>query len=93
MGADLFESYVGSIIGTMVLGAAMVAGSFSNFNDFLGGLSPVLLPLILGAIGIGTSIIGTFLVRRRDGRTRKKALNAGEFTSGIDHGGSILLCD
>ena len=40
MGADLFESYVGSIIGTMVLGAAMVAGS-SNFADFLGGLSPV----------------------------------------------------
>ena len=45
MGADLFESYVGSIIGTMVLGAAMVAGS-ANFADFLGGLSPVFLPLI-----------------------------------------------
>ena len=38
MGADLFESYVGSIIGTMVLGAAMVAGA-TQFTDFLGGLS------------------------------------------------------
>ena len=45
MGADLFESYVGSIIGTMILGAAMVAGA-SNFQDELNGLSPVFLPLI-----------------------------------------------
>ena len=82
MGADIVESYVGSIIGTMVLGAAMVAGA-SNFNDFLGGLSPVLLPLILGAIGIGTSIIGTFLVRVRDGGDPQKALYAGEFTSAL----------
>ena len=59
MGADLFESYVGSIIGTMVLGAAMVSGA-TTFTDFLGGLSPVILPLILGAIGIVTSIMGTF---------------------------------
>ena len=80
MGADLFESYVGSIIGTMVLGAAMVAGS-SNFSDFLGGLSPVFLPLILGAVGIITSILGTFLVKVKDGGDPQKALNTGEFVS------------
>ena len=80
MGADLFESYVGSIIGTMVLGAAMVAGA-SNFSDFLGGLSPVILPLILGAVGIGTSILGTFLVKVKDGDDPQKALNTGEFAS------------
>ncbi len=80
MGADLFESYVGSIIGTMVLGAAMVAGA-ANFTDFLGGLSPVLLPLILGAVGIFTSIIGTFLVKVKEGDDPQKALNTGEFAS------------
>ena len=80
MGADLFESYVGSIIGTMVLGAAMVAGA-TTFTDFLGGLSPVVLPLILGAIGIVTSIMGTFLVKVKDGGDPQKALNTGEFAS------------
>ena len=80
MGADLFESYVGSIIGTMVLGAAMVAGA-SKFTDFLGGLSPVVLPLILGAVGIITSILGTFLVKVKDGDDPQKALNTGEFAS------------
>ena len=80
MGADLFESYVGSIIGTMVLGAAMVAGS-TDFIDFLGGMSPVFLPLILGAVGIITSILGTFLVKVGDGGDPQKALNTGEFVS------------
>ena len=77
MGADLFESYVGSIIGTMVLGAAMVAGS-TDFMDFLGRLSPVFLPLILGATGIITSIFGTFLVKVGDNGDPQKALNTGE---------------
>ena len=80
MGADLFESYVGSIIGTMVLGAAMVAES-PDFHDFLGGLSPVFLPLVLGAIGIGTSILGTFFVKVREGGDPQRALNIGEFGS------------
>ncbi|MBT5716358.1 MAG: sodium-translocating pyrophosphatase, partial [Opitutae bacterium] len=82
MGADLFESYVGSIIGTMILGAAMVAGA-TNFQDELNNLSPVFLPLILGAIGIVTSIIGTFLVKVKDGGDPHKALNQGEFASSI----------
>ena len=79
MGADLFESYVGSIIGTMVLGAVfMGTAGFELSNDF-GGLNAVLLPLVLAATGIVTSIIGTFFVKVGEGGDPQKALNRGEF--------------
>lgn len=82
MGADLFESYVGSIIGTMVLGAVFMASP--NFVDAFGGLSAILLPLALAATGIFTSIIGTFFVRVKEGGDPQRALNIGEFgSSGI----------
>ena len=81
MGADLFESYVGSIIGTMVLGAAF----FTTFNaaemDNFYGLSAVLLPLVLAGVGILTSIAGTFFVKVREGGDPHHALNIGEFGS------------
>ena len=81
MGADLFESYVGSIIGTMVIGAATIGtGAFLGDNDF-GGLNLVLLPLVLAAVGIVTSIIGTFFVRVKEGGDPQKALNTGEFVA------------
>ena len=82
MGADLFESYVGSIIGTMVLGAAFigVSSGFDATNDF-NGLNAVLLPLVLAGIGILTSIIGTFFVKVSEGGDPQKALNRGEFIS------------
>ena len=79
MGADLFESYVGSIIGTMVLGAAFV--TIPEFSGTLDGLGAVLLPLVLAAAGIVMSIIGTFFVRVKDGGSPHKALNTGEFGS------------
>ncbi|MBT8291861.1 MAG: sodium/proton-translocating pyrophosphatase, partial [Eudoraea sp.] len=60
MGADLFESFVGSIIGTMVLGAFI-------FTPEFGGLGAVYLPLVLAAVGIVMSIIGTFFVKVKDG--------------------------
>ncbi|MCB0688445.1 MAG: sodium-translocating pyrophosphatase [Saprospiraceae bacterium] len=91
MGADLFESYVGSIIGTMILGAAFIAvtgdGSTAamvggqNWADGFDGLSAVLLPLVLAGTGIITSIIGTFFVRVSEGGNPQKALNTGEFLS------------
>ena len=84
MGADLFESYVGSIIGTMVLGAAFIASAQIGgqaWADGFDGLSAVLLPLVLAAVGILTSIIGTFFVRVSDGGDPHKALNTGEFIS------------
>ena len=81
MGADLFESYVGSIIGTMVLGAAFMGlGGFETTNEF-GGLNAVLLPLVLAGVGILTSILGTFFVKVKDGGDPQKALNLGEFVS------------
>lgn len=92
MGADLFESYVGSIIGTMVLGAAFIGMTgFEETNTF-GGLNAVLLPLALAGVGIVTSIIGTFFVRVKEGGDPQKALNRGEFISaGLMLGATFLL--
>ncbi len=73
MGADLFESYVGSIVGGMVLG--LTFGSYENFG-------PILLPLVLAAVGIIVSIIGTFFVRTREGGNPQAALNIGTFGAG-----------
>ncbi|NLP58590.1 sodium-translocating pyrophosphatase [Lutibacter sp. B1] len=75
MGADLFESYVGSIIGTMVLGALIITPDFN-------GLGAVYLPLVLAAVGIVMSILGTLFVKVREGGSPQKALNLGEFGSG-----------
>ncbi len=81
MGADLFESYVGSIIGTMVLGATYIGiTGYESSNEFM-GMNAVLLPLVLAATGIITSIIGTFFVKVKDGGDPHKALNMGEFLS------------
>jgi len=80
MGADLFESYVGSIIGTMVLGAAF----FPIFAEQ--GVNPmaaVMLPLILAGVGIATSIAGTFLVKVKEGGSPHHALNLGEIASAV----------
>ncbi|TKD66716.1 sodium-translocating pyrophosphatase [Flavobacterium sp. ASW18X] len=79
MGADLFESYVGSIIGTMVLGAAFT--QIPAFQSSFDGLGAVYLPLVLAAVGIIMSIIGTFFVKVKDGGNPQTALNIGEFGS------------
>ncbi len=79
MGADLFESYVGSIIGTMVLGAAFA--TLPEFASSFNGLGAVYLPLALAAAGIIMSIIGTFFVRVKEGGNPQTALNLGEFGS------------
>ncbi|MCC5927421.1 MAG: sodium-translocating pyrophosphatase [Bacteroidetes bacterium] len=77
MGADLFESFVGSIIAAMVLGAVfMTLPEFSEFN-----LAGVMLPLLLAATGIVISIVGTFFVKVKEGGDPHKALNLGEFGS------------
>ena len=67
MGADLFESFVGVMIGVMVLAAAQNSESL------------VELPLTLAAAGIFVSIIGTFLVRTEEGGNPQTALNKGHF--------------
>lgn len=72
MGADLFESYVGAIIGSMIIAASV----FGDYNA-------VLLPLILAGTGILCSIIGTFFVRTKEGGNPQTALNVGTFGSAI----------
>jgi len=80
MGADLFESYVGSIVSSMVLGAFFIGtAGFTGDNK----LNAVLLPLVLAATGIITSIIGSFFVKVKDGGSPHKALNAGEMISAV----------
>jgi len=77
MGADLFESFVGSIIAAMVLGAV-----FMSLPEFSGApLAGVMLPLFLAASGIVISIIGTFFVKVKEGGDPQRALNIGEFGS------------
>ncbi len=76
MGADLFGSYVATILATMVLGRELVA------KDNFGGLSPILLPMLIAGLGIIFSIIGFALVRISDDKGNvQKALNLGNWAS------------
>lgn len=75
MGADLFESYVGSIISAITLGSFLVSTAL--------GREALIYPLILAAIGIIASIIGIFAVKMYKGDNPQKALNIGSFLSGI----------
>jgi K(+)-stimulated pyrophosphate-energized sodium pump len=78
MGADLFGSYVATILATMVLGREIAV------QDQFNGLSPILLPMVIAGIGIIFSIIGCSLVRISDDKGNvQKALNIGNWTSVI----------
>ncbi len=83
MGADLFESYVGAIVGTMVLGAALIGTTGFESESAFGGLSAVLLPLFLCGAGIIASIIGATFVKIESDGDPKKALNRGELVAAI----------
>jgi K(+)-stimulated pyrophosphate-energized sodium pump len=83
MGADLFGSYVATVLATMVLGRE------TQSDDQFGGLAPILLPMMIAGIGILFSIIGTLFVRISDAAelstsSVQKALNMGNW-------GSIVL--
>jgi len=78
MGADLFGSYVATILATMVLGREIIV------TDKFGGLSPILLPMLIAGLGIIFSIIGCSLVRIKDDKgSVQKALNIGNWASVI----------
>ncbi len=79
MGADLFESYVGSIIGTMVLGAAFITVPAFAADSAFSKIGAVLLPLIIAGAGILVAIVGSFAVKVKEGDSPQKALNIGEF--------------
>ncbi len=76
MGADLFESYVGAIIGSMILGAAATVEGVADVRL-------VFAPLLIASVGILVSITGTFVVHTKEGRNPQRALNYGTFGSAI----------
>jgi K(+)-stimulated pyrophosphate-energized sodium pump len=92
MGADLFESYVGSMIATIALaatGAAFlklndISDLKANFDDNM-----YLLPVLVAALGIFASILGTFLVRTKEGATMGRLLWA--LRTGIFGAGALIL--
>ena len=83
MGADLFESYVGAIIGGMVLALGFVAKLEASGTSVATPLNYVILPLVLAGFGIGASILGTFVVRTPEGGNPQAALNMGTIGAAI----------
>ena len=76
MGADLFGSYVATILATMVLGREIVSA------DNFGGIAPILLPMVIAGLGIVFSIIGMLFVRVKDEKGNVQgALNMGNWSS------------
>ncbi len=83
MGADLYESYAGSILASAALGAAAVASVHGTYAQ---GLQMVMAPMIIGAVGAILSVLGIFIVRTRQGATQSQlmaALNRGINFSGV----------
>ncbi|MCF8340590.1 MAG: sodium-translocating pyrophosphatase [Chitinophagaceae bacterium] len=88
MGADLFGSYVATVLATMVLGQEVTGANGIPLVDAFGGLSPILLPMLIAGIGILLSILGTFFVRISENAglntaTVQNALNMGNYGSMI----------
>ena len=79
MGADLFESYVGSIIAAMALGITGAAFASRLFGETIAPLNLILLPLLIAAFGIISAIIGTLFVRTKKNESSAihKAFNTG----------------
>jgi K(+)-stimulated pyrophosphate-energized sodium pump len=77
MGADLFGSYVATILATMVLGQEIDASA-----DNFGGMSPILLPMLIAGLGLIFSIVGTWFVKiKKETDSVQAALNVGNWSS------------
>ncbi len=81
MGADLFESYVGAIISSMILGATWYVGM--EAAEAGAGMNAVYLPLVVAMIGVVASIIGFFFVKTKEGGDPQQGLNRGTFIASI----------
>jgi K(+)-stimulated pyrophosphate-energized sodium pump len=85
MGADLFGSYVATVLAAMVLGNYVIKDMGGKIDDIFGGIGPILLPMAIAGFGILFSIIGTMLVKISDDNAKEaqvqKALNIGNWAS------------
>jgi K(+)-stimulated pyrophosphate-energized sodium pump len=85
MGADLFGSYVATVLAAMVLGNYVIKDMGGMIQDAFGGIGPILLPMAIAGFGILFSIIGTLLVKITDDNAKEaqvqKALNIGNWVS------------
>ncbi len=85
MGADLFGSYVATILAAMVLGNYVIRDMGGQITDQFGGIGPILLPVLIAGLGIIFSIIGTLLVKvGKNAESEAKvqaALNKGNWTA------------
>ena len=85
MGADLFGSYVATVLAAMVLGNYVIKDMGGSIQDAFGGIGPILLPMAIAGFGILFSIIGTLLVKIKDNDAKEKqvqgALNIGNWVS------------
>ena len=85
MGADLFGSYVATVLAAMVLGNYVIKDMGGSIKDAFGGIGPILLPMAIAGFGILFSIIGTMLVRISSNDAKEKqvqgALNKGNWVS------------
>ena len=85
MGADLFGSYVATVLAAMVLGNYVIEDMGGAINDAFGGIGTILLPMAIAGVGIIISILGTFLVKIKSNDAKEsevqKALNIGNWTS------------
>lgn len=85
MGADLFGSYVATVLAAMVLGNYVIKDMGGAIADAFGGIGPILLPMAIAGVGIIISIIGTMLVKIKSNDAKESqvmgALNVGNWTS------------
>lgn len=88
MGADLFGSYVATVLASMVLGNYVIRDMGGSIDDGFNGIGPILLPLVIAGLGIVFSILGSFLIKVTDEGAKEAqvqaALNKGNW-------GSIIL--
>jgi len=83
MGADLYESYAGSILATAALGASAFIGQGAN------QLNAVIAPMAIAAVGTLLSILGIFFVRTKEGATQKDLINA--LGRGINASSALII--
>jgi K(+)-stimulated pyrophosphate-energized sodium pump len=98
MGADLFGSYVATVLAAMVLGNYVIKDMGGVISDAFGGIGPILLPIAIAGAGIIISIIGTLLVSIKSNDAKENevmtALNKGNWTSiALVAISCYILCD